>query len=149
MFVFSGQSRRIRWRRNHRICSGVNFTNFLRAAFSDESLSYLRLKFVFFWQKEIVEKAARKMLVKLTAGGRAEAHFVGCFWSVLASMRNPGYINFWTIKVPNKQCRAHFYSCGDDFWQPVLRAFPCITYNRIFSCYSNKTSLVPFYLNKK
>ena len=29
---------------------------------------YLRLRFVFFWQKQIGEKVARKMLVKLTAG---------------------------------------------------------------------------------
>ena len=47
----------------------VNFTKILRAAFSYESVlssfSLLRARFVFFWQKKIGAKAARKMLVKL------------------------------------------------------------------------------------
>ena len=50
---------------------GVNFTKILWAAFSYESLLnsflFLRLRFVFFWQKEFGAKAARKMLVSFPA----------------------------------------------------------------------------------
>ena len=52
----------------HRV--GVNFTNILRAPFSYKSLlssfSVDKLRFDFFWRKDIGAKAARKTLVKLT-----------------------------------------------------------------------------------
>jgi hypothetical protein len=53
---------------------GVNFTNILRAAFSYESFCasfmYLQFGFVILWRKDFGTKAAHKMLVKLTPGGR-------------------------------------------------------------------------------
>ena len=60
--------------------AGVNFTNILRAPFSYESLlssfSVDKLRFDFFWRKDIGAKAARKTLVKLTIGLSFTNHFI-------------------------------------------------------------------------
>ena len=54
-----------------KIIPGVNFINILQAAFSNKSLLssffVLSTKVCIFWQKEIGAKAARKILVILTA----------------------------------------------------------------------------------
>jgi hypothetical protein len=53
---------------------GVNFTNILWAAFClnvfCKAFICLQFGFVIFWQKDFGTKAAHKMLVKLTPGGR-------------------------------------------------------------------------------
>jgi hypothetical protein len=52
----------------------VNFTNILQAAFYTKVLCapfmYLQFGLAIFWQKDFGAKAAHKMLVKLTPGGR-------------------------------------------------------------------------------
>jgi hypothetical protein len=52
----------------------ANFTNILQALFSNQILCTpfmcLQLGFVIFWRKDFGAKAAHKMLVKLTPGGR-------------------------------------------------------------------------------
>jgi hypothetical protein len=53
---------------------GVNFTNILQSAFCTKvfcaAFMCLQFGFVIFWQKNFGAKAAHKMLVKLTPGGR-------------------------------------------------------------------------------
>jgi hypothetical protein len=44
----------------------VNFTNILRAAFSNKSFLWLQFGFVKFWPNDFGAKGAHKMLVKLT-----------------------------------------------------------------------------------
>ena len=67
---------------------GVDFTKILRAAFSYESLLssflYLRLRFVFFWRKEIGVKAAHRMLVKLTT-------VLSIFWPLMLITSLPSF----------------------------------------------------------
>jgi hypothetical protein len=53
---------------------GINFTNILRAAFRTKvfcaAFMCSQFGFVIVWQKDFGAKAAHKMLVKLTPGGR-------------------------------------------------------------------------------
>jgi hypothetical protein len=63
---------------------GVNFTNILQAAFLYKvfcaAFMCLQFGFVIFWQKDIGTKAAHKMLVKLSPGGRVGPCFATFIW---------------------------------------------------------------------
>ena len=78
-----------------KLTPGVNFTNILRAAFLYASLFsgflYLRLRFVFFWPKEIGAKAAYKMLVNYPTGGKVAI----CAFSTQSFITSSIDFRFW------------------------------------------------------
>jgi hypothetical protein len=84
---------------------GVNFTNILRAAFSYESgfeaFHFLQFGLVFFWQKNICAKAARKMLVKLTTARFVVEQDVEIRWPAGANVTFAEVIhsNGWDIDI--------------------------------------------------